>query len=109
TDGRIVHFDPKSKILVAGKEVTLGEVRPGSMVALVPGASTTAATAPSVVASPPTVTMSPPPATITQGASVPASSAVRSPAAVDVSGRVASVDPATSIVTFQDGRMVRVS
>src|SRR5438045_4172520 len=72
TDGRIVHFDPRSKILVNGKEVVLGEVKPGSMVVLVPGTAGTVVTAPPVVATPPTVTVSPPPtATITQGASVP--------------------------------------
>jgi len=104
TDGRIVHFDPRSRIMVDGKEVTLGEVRPGAMVVLMPGATTAvAAPAPGVVTTAPPATTA-----IVPGRGVPAAATTRYSGS-EVSGRVAAVDPATGIITFQDGRMVRVS
>jgi len=90
TDGRIMHYDPRSVIMVDGKVVTLGEVRPGTAIALRPAPATAV-----VVPGPPqqAVAVSPP---------------VVSHPPVDVSGRVASVDRQNGIITFQDGRMVRV-
>jgi len=107
TDGRIVHFDPRSRIIVNGKEVTLGEVRPGAMGVLMPGASTPVVAAPA----PATITTAPAPSTTTvvPGPSVPAAATARSYSGIEVSGKVAAVDAATGIVTFQDGRMVRIS
>jgi hypothetical protein len=109
TDGRIVHFDPRSRILVNGKEVTLGEVRPGSLVVLMPAGSTMAA-APATITTSPSGTVTTVPSTaVVPGPRVPAAATVSTHPPVDLSGRVASVDPSTGLITFQDGRMVRVS
>jgi hypothetical protein len=110
TDGRIVHFDPRSRILVNGKQVTLGEVRPGSLVVLMPSAGTVT-TGPSTITTAPsstTITTAPSTTTIVPGASVPAAATVRTHPPIDLSGKVVAADAATGVITFQDGRMVRV-
>src|SRR5262245_19940053 len=99
TDGRILHYDPRSVILVDGKEVTLGQIRPGASVVL------RAAPAPATAV----VVPAPAPIVVVPG---PAQQAMAVPPVthppVDVSGRIASVDRQSGIITFQDGRMVRV-
>jgi hypothetical protein len=94
TDGRIVQLKPGSTLLINGQPVVLESVRPGAtLVMLQPGTTTTVTTVTQqsqVVAQP-----------------VPAPLPVASP--VNVTGTIARVDPMTQTLTFQDGRMVKVT
>jgi hypothetical protein len=82
TDGRIVHLEPGTRVMVDNKVATIESLRPGTQVLIVTGP---AAAAPAPVA----VTPAHPP--------------------VDASGTVASIDPQTRVITFQDGRMVQAT
>lgn len=90
TDGRVVRFDPRSRIFINGREVTFGDVRPGVVVMLNPSA-------------PSSTVVLPGPAQQTAVA-VP-----RAAAPVDVSGTIASIDRRSGILTLHDGRMLRLS
>ena len=78
-DGRWAKIAPGTTLLVDGRRVMLGEVRPGTVVVM---------------------QGTPQPATVT---SLPPL------APIDANGVVAAVDPVTGYVTFQDGRMVRIT
>jgi hypothetical protein len=93
TDGRVVQFDPNSRMFVNGKEVTVSEVRPGVVVVMTPTGSASTAVYPG------------PP----QPAATPGTTWQRSYSLVDASGRVANVDRQNGIITLQDGRMLRVT
>ena len=84
TDGRIVHLEPGTRIFVDNKVVAIDTLRPGNQVLLVTG--------PAAAPSPGTVAVTTP---------------QHSP--VDVSGTVASIDPQSQVITFQDGRMVQAT
>ncbi|HEY3067463.1 MAG TPA: hypothetical protein VGL09_16850 [Methylomirabilota bacterium] len=84
TDGRIVHLEPSTRVLVDNKVATIESLKPGTQVLVVTGP---AAAAPGTVA----VTAPPP----------------HPP--VDASGTVASIDPQSRVITFQDGRMVQAT
>jgi hypothetical protein len=90
TDGRVVQFDPRSRIFINGREVTFGDVRPGVVVMLNPSA--------------PSSTVVLPGPTQQTAVAVPST-----PAPVDVSGTIASIDRRTGILTLHDGRMLRLS
>jgi hypothetical protein len=90
TDGRVVQFDPRSRIFINGREVTFGDVRPGVVVMLNPSAPSS------------TVVLPGP----TQQTAVAIPSAA---APVDVSGTITSIDRRTGILTLHDGRMLRLS
>lgn len=90
TDGRVVQFDPRSRIFINGREVTFGDVRPGVVVMLNPSASSS------------TVVLPGP--TQQTAVAVP-----RAAAPVDVSGTIASIDRRSGILTLHDGRMLRLS
>jgi hypothetical protein len=109
TDGRVVRFDPNSRIFVNGREVTYSEVRPGVVVVMTP-----AAAPPATVVVPGSPAPAPPPAAVIvpgppQQAMAPSTAWPRSYSFVDANGVVADVDRANGIITFQDGRMVRIS
>jgi hypothetical protein len=89
-DGRVVQFDPRSRIFINGREVTFGDVRPGVVVMLNPSA-------------PSSTVVLPGPAQQTAVA-VPSAAAP-----VDVSGTIAGIDRRTGILTLHDGRMLRLS
>jgi hypothetical protein len=91
TDGRIVQLKAGSTLLINGQPVVLESVRPGTtLVILQPG--TTATTVTTVTQQTTQVAPQPPPASL-----------------VNVTGTIARVDPMTQTVTFQDGRMVKVT
>ncbi|PWU18596.1 MAG: hypothetical protein C5B48_14605 [Candidatus Rokuibacteriota bacterium] len=92
TDGRMVQFEPNSRMFVNGREVTFAELKPGVLVVMAPATPSTA-----VVPGPPQVTAAPP--TVYP----------RPYTLVDASGVVASVDRQNGIITLQDGRMLRVT
>ena len=78
-DGRWARIAPGSTLLVDGRRVVLGDVRPGTVIVM-------------------------------QGAPQPVAVAPLPPLApIDANGIVTAVDPASGYVTFQDGRMVRVT
>jgi len=91
TDGRIVQLKAGSTLLINGQPVMLEAVRPGTtLVMLQPGTTATTVT------------------TVTQQTQVaPAPPPVAAP--VNVTGTIARVDPMTQTLTFQDGRMVKVT
>jgi hypothetical protein len=107
TDGRAVRLDPATRLYVGNREVRLGDVQPGWVFV----SSGTAATAGTVVVQP-----SAPPASVTNAPPASTSSAVSSTAPavastaprIDATGVVASVDPATGMITLQDGRVIRM-
>ena len=82
-DGRWAKIAPGTTLLVDGRHVVLGDVRPGTMVVM--------QGAPQPV--PQAVAMAPLPPL----------------APIDANGIVAAVDPTVGYVTFQDGRTVRVT
>ena len=84
TDGRIVHLEPSTRVLVDNKVATIESLRPGTQVLVVTGPA---------VAAPGTVAVTAPPP--------------HPP--VDASGTVASIDSQSRIITFQDGRMVQAT
>ncbi|SRR6266542_2596677 len=93
TDGRIVQLKAGSTLLINGQPVMLETVRPGTtLVMLQPG--TTATTVTTVTQQTQQTQVAPPPPV---------------PAPVNVTGTIARVDPMTQTLTFQDGRMVRVT
>ncbi len=90
TDGRIVQLKAGSTLLINGQPVMLESVRPGTtLVMLQPGTTATTVT------------------TVTQQTQVAPPPPVASP--VNVTGTIARVDPMTQTLTFQDGRMVKVT
>jgi hypothetical protein len=92
TDGRIVQLKSGSTLMINGQPVVLESVRPGAtLVMLEPGTTATTVT---------TVTQ--------QTQTVPAPAPI-APSPVNVTGTIARVDPMTQTITFQDGRMVRVT
>src|SRR2546422_5259490 len=92
TDGRIVQLKAGSTLLINGQPVMLETVRPGTtLVMLQPG--TTATTVTTVTQQTQQTQVAPPPV----------------PAPVNVTGTIARVDPMTQTLTFQDGRMVKVT
>lgn len=109
TDGRAVRLDPATRLYVGSREVRLTDVQPG-WVFVSSGATATTGT---VVVQP-----SAPPASVTNAPAASTSSAVSSttpapaigPTAprIDATGVVASVDPATGMITLQDGRVIRM-
>jgi len=84
SDGRIVHLEPGTRVMVDNKVATVESLRPGTQVLIVTGPAAAAAAPVAVTAPPP----HPP---------------------VDASGTVASIDPQTRVITFQDGRMVQAT
>ena len=93
TDGRIVQLKAGSTLLINGQPVVLESVRPGTtLVMLQPG--TTATTVTTVTQQTQQTQVAPPPPV---------------PAPVNVTGTIARVDPMSQTLTFQDGRMVKVT
>jgi hypothetical protein len=91
TDGRWVRLEPGTKITVDGREVTMASLKPGtSLVVWGPAAAPSPPPPPTVPSPPPAMTLSPHPP-------------------IDASGVVAKVDQQTGVITFQDGRMVKVT
>jgi hypothetical protein len=82
-DGRWVRLEPETKLTVDGREIRMEALKPGTTLVLGPGTSPSQ-TQPPAVALP----VHPP---------------------IDASGVVARVDPQTNVITFQDGRMLRVT
>ena len=100
TDGRIVQLKAGSTLLINGQPVVLEAIRPGStLVMLQPGSTTTTVT---TVTQQSQIAAQPVPA---QPAPAPAPAA--SP--INVTGTVARVDPMSQTLTFQDGRVVKVT
>lgn len=90
TDGRIVQLKSGSTLLINGQPVMLESIRPGTtLVMLEPGTVATTVT------------------TVTQQTQV--APPLPAPSSVNVTGTVARVDPMGQTLTFQDGRMVRVT
>ncbi|MGH7313440.1 MAG: hypothetical protein ACREJV_09720 [Candidatus Rokuibacteriota bacterium] len=83
TDGRIVHLEPGATLWINGRQVTLADLKPGTVLIVKEGRVAPAGQTRSV--------MSP---------------ATHPP--IDISGTVARFDQQTGIVTFQDGRMVKI-
>src|ERR671933_1732582 len=75
SDGRIVHLEPGTRIMVDNKVTTVESLRPGTQVLIVTGPAAAAPASAAVTAPPP----HPP---------------------VDASGTVASIDPQTRVITF---------
>jgi Domain of unknown function (DUF5666) len=82
-DGRWVRLDPGTRLTVDGREITMEALKPGTNLVLGPAVvpTPTPPSAPALSAHPP----------------------------IDASGVVAKVDHQTGIITFQDGRMVKVT
>lgn len=91
TDGRMVTLQPGSTLTLDGRVVTIDAVRPGTNLVIV--------TSPSSVSTTTTV--------LAPAAPAPAVLAPQS--TIDVNGVVASVDARTGTITFQDGRMIRLT
>ena len=89
TDGRIMKFEPGSRIYVGNREVRLADVEPGWI----------------LVTSGPTVA----PGSIVVQTATAAPTLAPATTGVDATGVVASVDNRTGTVTLQDGRVVRVT
>jgi hypothetical protein len=89
TDGRILHLEEGAVILIDGREVAFDQVRPG-MVAEVQRRTAPAAQVPAAPAP-------------TRAADV-----IQDHPPVSVSGTVARFDEQNRVITFQDGRMVRL-
>ena len=89
TDGRIMKFEPGSRIYVGNREVRLADVEPGWI----------------LVTSGPTVA----PGSIVVQTATAAPTLAPSTTGVDATGVVASVDARTGMVTLQDGRVIRVT
>jgi hypothetical protein len=97
TDGRVVQLKPGSTITINGQPAVLESVRPGTTLVLLPaGTSTTTVTTVTQQAQP--VAVAPAPAVM-----LPA------PSPVNVTGTIARTDPLNQTITFQDGRIVRIS
>jgi hypothetical protein len=101
TDGRTVQIQPGATLTINGQPVALESIRPGATAVLLPPATSTTTvttvTQPlhAVPPSPPVVTPSPP--------------VVIGPAPVHATGMIARTDPVNQTITFQDGRIVRVT
>src|SRR5262249_30009507 len=93
TDGRIIQFNPNTRLIVNGREVGINEIRPGLVVATAP------ATAPSTVVVPGPAQVTAAPGTVTTRPAYP----------VEVRGVIASVDQQNGTITLQDGRVFRLS
>ena len=94
TDGRIVRLEAGSTLLINGQPVVLESVRPGTtLVMLQPGTTATTVTTVTQQTQPMQVAPAPPPVA----------------APINVTGTIARVDPMTQTLTFQDGRMVKVT
>ena len=89
TDGRIMKFEPGSRIYVGNREVRLADVEPGWI----------------LVTSGPTVA----PGSIVVQTATAAPTLAPATTGVDATGVVASVDARTGMVTMQDGRVIRVT
>lgn len=89
TDGRIMKFDPGSKIYVGNREVRLADVEPGWI----------------LITSGPTVA----PGSVVVQTATAAPTFPPSTTGIDATGVVASVDMRTGMVTLQDGRVIRVT
>jgi Cu/Ag efflux protein CusF len=94
-DGRIAHLDPNAVITVDGRTVTFDQIRPGMsvIVSQAPAGRTT-----TITAAPATVVTAP-----------SAVSAWQHHPPVDASGVVATIDAQSGLVTFQDGRVFRIT
>lgn len=98
TDGRAVQLKPGSTLTVNGQPAVLESLRPGTaFVLLPPGTSTTTIT--TITQQAPVPPPPPPPAVV----SFPA------PAPVSATGTIARTDPLNQTITFQDGRILRVT
>ena len=89
TDGRIMKFEPGSRIYVGNREVRLADVEPGWI----------------LVTSGPSVA----PGSIVVQTATAAPTLAPAATGVDATGIVASVDARTGMVTLQDGRIIRVT
>jgi hypothetical protein len=85
TDGRVMTVEPASKILVDGREVAVTEVRPGSVIVLMPPSGVPGAVVPPAPRATP-----------------------YSATAGSVKGTVQYVDPAAKTIIFNDGTLVQL-
>jgi hypothetical protein len=127
TDGRVLQYDPRSRVYVGNREVALTEVRPGSVILMMPGGPSTSSTVVTPVPGATSSTVVVPGGTSstvvvpgatagtivtpgpTQQAMAQPPQALRTHPPIEAMGTIASVDRLNGIVTLQDGRMLRVT
>lgn len=85
TDGRIVHLEPGATLWIDGRQVTLADLKPGTVLIVKEGKAAPAG----------------------QTRSAMSTAATHPP--IDAIGTVARFDQQTGIVTFKDGRMLKIA
>lgn len=98
TDGRIVHLDPNARVMIGGRQVAFDQLQPGTTVVIQRQAASSATAGQRPLSSQQPSAQQP-----------SGGRALSTHPAVDASGRVARIDRQAGTVTFEDGRVLKVT